>query len=183
MQCCWFNLWMTQLFWKSGTLYSTLSGILSLKILTENCHSQLKTAYDMKSFAEIIMTETFASMLTSEKAVSGHTESPDVISQALKTYLVRRSLLKIPTKDFIIKYWGEGFHVLLTCTFMPGPGLAGTWTCSKCTKPRHVYLNLRSLNVSHALGRPPLISHILLWMYLSRDDWQLIGQRKLIHWL
>jgi hypothetical protein len=77
---------------------------LSLKILTENCHSQLKTAYDMKSFAEIIMTETFASMLTSEKAVSGHTESPDVISQALKTYLVRRSLLKIPTKDFIIKY-------------------------------------------------------------------------------
>jgi hypothetical protein len=49
------------------------------------------------------MTEALASILKSEKAVSGHT-SPDVISQTLKTYLVRLSLFKIPTKDFISKY-------------------------------------------------------------------------------
>jgi hypothetical protein len=115
------------------------------------------------------MTEALASILKSEKTVSGHTESPDVILQTLKTYFVRLSLFKIPTKDFISKYSGEGFHVLLKRTFMSGPGLAGTWTCTKCTKPRQkktftcfMQVYLKSLNVSLALGRPPLISHILL---------------------
>jgi len=76
-----------------------IAGFFSLNILTENCLLPLKNF-----LAEVTITETFASILKSEKAVSGHTESPDVISQALKTYLVRLSLFKIPTKDFIIKH-------------------------------------------------------------------------------
>jgi hypothetical protein len=84
---------------KGNPLQYIIAWFFSLKILTENCLSPLKNF-----LAEVTMTEALASILKSEKAVSGHTESPDVISQTLKTYLVRLSLFKIPTKDFIMKY-------------------------------------------------------------------------------
>jgi hypothetical protein len=54
----------------------------------------------MNILAEVTMTEALASILKLEKAVSGHTESPDVISQTLKTYLVRLSLFKNPNQGF-----------------------------------------------------------------------------------